>query len=180
MRGPVEAVEPVARAVANSPLVKCALHGGDPNWGRILAGGRPGAARRRTPASSTSAIEDVQVARGQSAVALDDARAARLDEAMRRREVEMRLDAVARRDEEAEIFFCDLGHDYVTLQLGVLDVSRCAHAAPQIATLLESLPYIREFFGKTIVIKYGGAAMAEESLREAFATRRRAAQVRRA
>jgi acetylglutamate kinase len=41
---------------------------------------------------------------------------------------------------------------------------------PQIATLLESLPYIREFFGKTIVIKYGGSAMAEESLREAFAT----------
>jgi acetylglutamate kinase len=41
---------------------------------------------------------------------------------------------------------------------------------PQIATLLESLPYIREFFGKTIVIKYGGSAMADESLREAFAT----------
>jgi acetylglutamate kinase len=42
--------------------------------------------------------------------------------------------------------------------------------APQIATLLESLPYIREFFGKTIVIKYGGSAMEDESLREAFAT----------
>ena len=40
---------------------------------------------------------------------------------------------------------------------------------PQIATLLEGLPYIKEFFGKTIVIKYGGAAMAEEHLREAFA-----------
>jgi acetylglutamate kinase len=43
-------------------------------------------------------------------------------------------------------------------------------AHPQIATLLESLPYIREFFGRTIVIKYGGAAMAEEALRDAFAT----------
>jgi acetylglutamate kinase len=41
---------------------------------------------------------------------------------------------------------------------------------PQIATLLECLPYIREFFGKTVVIKYGGAAMADEELREAFAT----------
>jgi acetylglutamate kinase len=41
---------------------------------------------------------------------------------------------------------------------------------PQIATLLEGLPYIKEFFGKTIVIKYGGAAMAEDELREAFAT----------
>ena len=41
---------------------------------------------------------------------------------------------------------------------------------PQIGTLLEALPYIREFFGKTIVIKYGGSAMADEPLREAFAT----------
>jgi acetylglutamate kinase len=41
---------------------------------------------------------------------------------------------------------------------------------PQIATLLESLPYIREFFGKTIVIKYGGSAMVDEMLHEAFAT----------
>ena len=33
--GDAEAVERAARAVANSPLVKTALHGGDPNWGRI-------------------------------------------------------------------------------------------------------------------------------------------------
>jgi acetylglutamate kinase len=39
----------------------------------------------------------------------------------------------------------------------------------RIGMLLESLPYMREFFGATIVIKYGGAAMAEEPLREAFA-----------
>jgi acetylglutamate kinase len=38
-----------------------------------------------------------------------------------------------------------------------------------VATLLEALPYIREFHGRTIVIKYGGAAMREEDLREAFA-----------
>jgi acetylglutamate kinase len=37
-------------------------------------------------------------------------------------------------------------------------------------TLLEALPYIREFHGRTVVIKYGGAAMREEELREAFAT----------
>jgi acetylglutamate kinase len=42
-------------------------------------------------------------------------------------------------------------------------------ATPQVATLLEALPYIREFFGTTVVIKYGGAAMADEQLREAFA-----------
>ena len=38
-----------------------------------------------------------------------------------------------------------------------------------IATLLQALPYIREFHGRTIVIKYGGAAMEDPSLREEFA-----------
>ena len=38
-----------------------------------------------------------------------------------------------------------------------------------IGTLLEALPYIREFHGRTIVIKYGGAAMEEPELREEFA-----------
>ncbi|MFN8162284.1 MAG: acetylglutamate kinase [Solirubrobacterales bacterium] len=39
-----------------------------------------------------------------------------------------------------------------------------------VEVLLEALPYIREFHGRTVVIKYGGAAMLEEDLREAFAT----------
>ena len=39
-----------------------------------------------------------------------------------------------------------------------------------VETLLEALPYIREFHGRTVVIKYGGAAMRDEDLREAFAT----------
>ncbi|HEY4280917.1 MAG TPA: acetylglutamate kinase [Conexibacter sp.] len=38
-----------------------------------------------------------------------------------------------------------------------------------VATLLEALPYIREFHGKTVVIKYGGAAMTDPALREEFA-----------
>ena len=38
-----------------------------------------------------------------------------------------------------------------------------------VATLLEALPYIREFHGRTIVIKYGGAAMSDPALREDFA-----------
>src|ERR687889_2686669 len=38
-----------------------------------------------------------------------------------------------------------------------------------VATLLEALPYIREFHGRTVVIKYGGAAMTDTALREEFA-----------
>lgn len=39
----------------------------------------------------------------------------------------------------------------------------------KIKTLLEALPYIKRFFGSTFVIKYGGAAMEEESLKKEFA-----------
>jgi acetylglutamate kinase len=38
-----------------------------------------------------------------------------------------------------------------------------------VATLLEALPYIREFHGETVVIKYGGAAMTDPGLKEEFA-----------
>jgi acetylglutamate kinase len=38
-----------------------------------------------------------------------------------------------------------------------------------VGTLLEALPYIREFHSKTVVIKYGGAAMEDPALREEFA-----------
>jgi acetylglutamate kinase len=38
-----------------------------------------------------------------------------------------------------------------------------------VATLLEALPYIRDFHGKTVVIKYGGAAMTDPELTEEFA-----------
>ena len=48
-------------------------------------------------------------------------------------------------------------------------VRRCDELIEKAAVLHEALPYIRRFHGKTFVIKYGGAAMAEEALRESFA-----------
>ncbi len=56
-----DAVE-VGRAVARSSLVKCALHGADPNWGRILAAvGTTGAAFE--PGEVSVAVNDVWVCR---------------------------------------------------------------------------------------------------------------------
>ena len=46
---------------------------------------------------------------------------------------------------------------------------RIEPAPADVTVLLEALPYIREFHGQTVVIKYGGAAMRDESLRQAFA-----------
>jgi glutamate N-acetyltransferase/amino-acid N-acetyltransferase len=111
--GPMEAVEPVARSIADSPLVRTALHGADPNWGRMLA-----AAGQAIPDAGGAAldlwIEEVQVAAASQALPMERAQRQRIDAAMRADEVEFRLrfpDPV----EEAEVFFCDLGHDYVSL-----------------------------------------------------------------
>lgn len=42
-------------------------------------------------------------------------------------------------------------------------------ATQKASTLMEALPYIKKFYGKTIVIKYGGNAMVDERLKETFA-----------
>jgi acetylglutamate kinase len=47
--------------------------------------------------------------------------------------------------------------------------SRLERGQASVETLLEALPYIREFHGRTVVIKYGGAAMSDEALRDEFA-----------
>jgi len=46
---------------------------------------------------------------------------------------------------------------------------RVQHLIEKANTLMEALPYIRRFSGKTIVIKYGGHAMADEALKKSFA-----------
>jgi len=51
-----------------------------------------------------------------------------------------------------------------------VSASKQPQLAASVETLLEALPYIREFHGRRVVIKYGGAAMREEALRDAFAT----------
>ncbi|SDK56370.1 N-acetylglutamate kinase [Methylophilus rhizosphaerae] len=48
----------------------------------------------------------------------------------------------------------------------MMNISKAAHKAQ---TLSEALPYIKRFFDKTIVIKYGGNAMTDERLKECFA-----------
>ena len=103
-------VEAVARAVANSPLVKTALYGGDPNWGRIIQTvgmTLPGTA----PLPVDVAIEGVQVCSRGAAVPHD---AAALAAAVQREEVEYEV-GLPGDGAETELFFSDLGHEYVTL-----------------------------------------------------------------
>jgi glutamate N-acetyltransferase/amino-acid N-acetyltransferase len=103
-------VERAARAVANSPLVKTALHGGDPNWGRIVQA--VGMALPDTaPLPVDVAIEGVQVCVAGMAVSHD---AEALTGAVAREEVEYVI-GLPGDGFETEVFFSDLGHEYIRI-----------------------------------------------------------------
>jgi glutamate N-acetyltransferase/amino-acid N-acetyltransferase len=99
-----------AHAIATSPLVKTALHGGDPNWGRILAAvGRSGA-RFSTKRISLTAGTIALVENGEP-VAYREKDAARV---FSRERVPLRVD-LGSGSARAVVLSSDLGHDYVTL-----------------------------------------------------------------
>ena len=105
-------VERAARAVANSPLVKAALNGGDPNWGRIVqavGAALPGAA----PLPVDVHIQGVQVCAGGVAVPHD---AAELATAAGAHEVDYEV-GLPGEGAETEVFFSDLSHGYVGINV---------------------------------------------------------------
>lgn len=113
VRGATEAVEPVARAVADSPLVKSALLGADPNFGRILqsVGQALGAG---APFVVDLSIEAIQVASAGVVIDLDAETWRTLERAVESPEVEIDL-ALPGEGGETEVFFSDLTHEYVTI-----------------------------------------------------------------
>lgn len=102
----------IARTIATSPLVKTAIHGGDPNWGRLLAAaGRAGV--RFDPERVEIFVGDVEVYhRGENLMTPEvEAAAAKVME-QERYGIRVRI-----RHGEGKAFYwtCDLGHNYVTL-----------------------------------------------------------------
>ena len=114
VRGDAQLVEPVARAVADSVLVKCALFGADPNFGRILQAAGQALAGRSAFVVDLS-IDGLPVVSASTVLDLSypDEWAA-LEAAVSRDEVELEI-AVRGDGGEAEVFFSDLTHDYVRL-----------------------------------------------------------------
>jgi glutamate N-acetyltransferase / amino-acid N-acetyltransferase len=108
--GDADIVHGVARAVADSSLVKTALYGGDPNWGRIAqAVGK--ATAGMAPLALEITIEGIRVcARGAYVPHDPDA----LKAAVQRDEVEYEI-GLPGDGAETELFFSDLGHEYVTI-----------------------------------------------------------------
>lgn len=106
-----------AKAIANSPLVKTAIYGGDANWGRILAAvGYSGAEvdPERTSlyfASLRAGLDWLQVVeRGQPLPYAEADAAARFGQP----EVDIRVD-LGLGEGRAVVWTCDLSHDYVTI-----------------------------------------------------------------
>jgi len=113
VRGDAELVEPVARAIADSPLVKTALLGADPNFGRLLqAAGQ--AMAGLAPFVLDLSLEGRQVVSGGAALDLSAEELADLARAVDLPEVEFELDLPGEGG-EAEVFFSDLTHGYVSL-----------------------------------------------------------------
>jgi glutamate N-acetyltransferase/amino-acid N-acetyltransferase len=102
--------ERIARAIANSPLVKTAIAGSDPNWGRIIcAAGYSGALF--DPNKVDIRINDLLLCREGVDAGFDEASARKeLD----RKEMTLRLD-LHQGKASAHIWTCDLTHDYITI-----------------------------------------------------------------
>jgi glutamate N-acetyltransferase/amino-acid N-acetyltransferase len=110
--GRPDAVEPVARAVADSPLVKAALHGGDPNFGRVLqAAGQVWPPGEQFVADLE--IEGRQVVSAGNALELGAGDLRDLESAVKADEVEFVL-TLPGDGGETEVFFSDLSEEYVT------------------------------------------------------------------
>jgi acetylglutamate kinase len=177
-----EAAKDCATAVAGSPLVKAALFGADPNWGRILATVGSRAGSRGWPIDPYRArvsIQGVTVFEQGAPVELGrEALKARMREARLDLQVQL-ADGAAR----ATAWGCDLSYDYVRINADYSSMivqkpdgmlakdERVANYSPAFkrTLLVEALKYISAFSGEIAVIKYGGAAMVKESLKVAFA-----------
>ena len=100
-----------ARAMANSPLVKTAVHGGDPNWGRLVAvAGRAGVGFALAGASVK--IGGVELFADETVFAEREPAAA---EHLRGTDVEIAVDLGTGGTEQATVWTCDFSAEYVRI-----------------------------------------------------------------
>ena len=107
---PEETAKTMARAIANSPLVKTAMHGNDPNWGRIVsAAGYSGAPFN--PERSTLILQGVPVFRLGLPVKFNRGK---LSQSLAAKEVRVEL-RCGQGHGAASVWTCDLSKDYITI-----------------------------------------------------------------
>ncbi len=104
-----DAVE-VGRAVGTSPLVKTAIFGGDPNWGRVVSAvGNSGA--KYDPSKVELKVGSISVFRRDEPQKFDTQA---LEQLFSKKEIEMTIRLNAGK-ESAQVFTCDLSYDYVKI-----------------------------------------------------------------
>jgi acetylglutamate kinase len=177
-----ESARDLAKAVAGSSLVKAAIFGADPNWGRVLAsiGARAGVRKYAVdPLKAKVAIQGVVVFE-KGAPAVHDPQALRAK--MREPQIAIKVELAAG-EASAHAWGCDLSYDYVKINADYTSLTaqspegtvakddRLTNYTPGFkrALLVEALSYIAKFTSTRAVVKYGGAAMVKDSLKASFA-----------
>jgi acetylglutamate kinase len=175
-----EIARDLAKAVVGSNLVKAAMFGADPNWGRILAAAGARAGSRGYPVDPFHARVQLQgVPVFERAPLVEDLSSLRSK--MRAPEIHAEIDFRAGPG-RATAWGCDLSYDYVKINAdyssliiptpegGVAKDDRLSNYSPafKASLLVEALSYISKFSGKRCVVKYGGAAMVKDSLKKSF------------
>ena len=170
----------IACAIAGSSLVKAAIFGADPNWGRVLSTVGARAGSQGFDVNPYRALVLVQGTRVYDAMPIEHERAplrARMREPEVKVEVDLRGGASS-----ATSWGCDLSYDYVKINAdytslltpdpdgGVSKDARLGSYSPafKMSLLVQALGYIARFKGTRCVIKYGGAAMTKDSLKRSF------------
>lgn len=172
----------LAHAVAGSILVKTAIFGADPNWGRVLSSiGARASARDLAfePARTTVRIQGVTVFSQGEPIAFDGpGLRAHLREPNVRIDVELGLG-----EHHGRALGCDLSYDYVKINADytalitasaegtVTKDDRLTNYTPGFkrALLVEALSYIAKFTGKRAVLCVRGDALVKDSLKATFA-----------
>jgi glutamate N-acetyltransferase/amino-acid N-acetyltransferase len=103
----------VARAIADSPLVKTCMHGGDPNWGRVISSAGAAMAGRSLPKARLY-LCDVLVVDGGAAAVVSESDDIELHAGMKQPEIDIALD-LGLGAGSTEVFFADMGHEYITI-----------------------------------------------------------------
>jgi acetylglutamate kinase len=172
----------LAKSIAGSNLVKAAIFGADPNWGRVLAsiGARAGSRGYDVdPLRARVSIQGVVVFENGAPTAVDPTMLR-----AKMREPQIAIDVtLAEGARAATAWGCDLSYDYVKINADYTSLTaaspegtvarddRLTNYTPGFkrALLVEALSYIAKFSGTRAVVKYGGAAMVKDSLKASFA-----------
>jgi len=100
-----------AEAIANSPLCKTAIHGGDPNWGRFVsAAGYSGAAMN--PDRSICKVGGLTVFKNGRPAAID---LARVETVMKKKDLTIHVDVGAGGRGAHKVYTCDLSREYIAI-----------------------------------------------------------------